>query len=123
MHFFGRLWQHRLLYKTQRLLIPQLFQLVKSFLTERIATYLLMDKSRPPNQSLPEFPKVASSVLLYILSMQICLRKLQTEVYKQEVIIVAYSDDTCVLTKSTNILAVTFAFHKYLNAYHQRTMN
>ncbi|KAH8267270.1 hypothetical protein KR026_000788, partial [Drosophila bipectinata] len=46
-----------------------------------------------------------------------------TEVNEQDVLIATYADDTAVLTKSSSILAATFALQEYLDAFHQWATN
>ncbi|XP_044572650.1 uncharacterized protein LOC6499571 isoform X1 [Drosophila ananassae] len=102
-----------------------MFQLVKSFLEDRtfhVSVDGYMSSIKPISAGVPQ-GSVLGPTLYSIYTSDMPTQTPITEVNENDVLIATYADDTAVLTKSTSILAATFALQEYLDAFHQWAMN
>lgn len=103
---FDRVWHPGLLHKAKKILTPQLYQLVMSFLlgrtfrvtTDGCASSVKVIEAGVPQGSVPTQTAV-------------------TRLDRKDVLIATYADDTAVLTKSNSIIEASDALQEYLDAF------
>nr|XP_032289075.1 uncharacterized protein LOC6636874 isoform X4 [Drosophila virilis] len=118
---FDRVWHPGLLYKAKRLLTPQLFQVIKSFLegrTFRVADDGCKSSIKSIEAGVPQ-GSVLGPTLYSIFSADIPNHMAITSVDKSDTLIATYADDTAVLTKSSCILLAKSALQEFLDAFQE----
>lgn len=116
---FDRVWHPGLLHKAKKILTPQLYQLVMSFLlgrTFRVTTDGCTSSVKVIEAGVPQ-GSVLGPTLYSIFSADMPTQTAVTGLDRKDVLIATYADDTAVLTKSNSIIEASDALQEYLDAF------